>query len=201
MTTTCSITPFSGASIRLLHQMPSESRSVQSRLWIIRKQRSDHHRLLLWIITEGVADCGGEINVENGTFNPWQFSIMSRPSDWTHYAQSALHCFRNARRFCQSRKTPAALRRSCLSVVDKKRARFSMRLLGKTEVYHLCVITDKCYGACTYNARGDYASVFSSSTHATGGFLAVLIGYASSAAIIWQAALSPEPPLHKSLAG
>lgn len=40
-----------------------------------------------------------------------------------------------------------------------------------------------------YNARGDYASVFYSSTHATGGFLAVLIGYASSAAIIWQAAI------------
>lgn len=33
------------------------------------------------------------------------------------------------------------------------------------------------------------------------GFLAVLIGYASSAAIIWQAAIVPEPPLHKSLAG
>ena len=58
---------------------------------------------------------------------------------------------------------------------------------GKTEVYHLCVITDKCYGAVRYNARGDYASVFYSSTHATGG--AVLIGYASSAAIIWQAAI------------
>lgn len=40
-----------------------------------------------------------------------------------------------------------------------------------------------------YNARGDYASVFYSSTHATGGVSAVLIGYASSAAIIWQAAI------------
>ncbi len=39
-----------GASIRLLHRVPSESRSVQAELWIIRKQRNDHHRLLLWII-------------------------------------------------------------------------------------------------------------------------------------------------------
>ncbi|STG54916.1 benzoate transporter [Escherichia coli] len=40
-----------------------------------------------------------------------------------------------------------------------------------------------------YNARGDYASVFYSSTTLLAGFLAVLIGYASSAAIIWQAAI------------
>lgn len=33
------------------------------------------------------------------------------------------------------------------------------------------------------------------------GFLAVLIGYASSAAQSGKQRLSPEPPLHKSLAG
>ncbi|XNM75565.1 benzoate/H(+) symporter BenE family transporter [Escherichia coli] len=41
-----------------------------------------------------------------------------------------------------------------------------------------------------YNARGDYASVFSSlPPRYWRGLLAVLIGYASSAAIIWQAAI------------
>lgn len=39
--------------------------------------------------------------------------------------------------------------RSCLSVVDKSERDFPCDSSGKTEVYHLCVITDKCYGACT----------------------------------------------------
>ncbi|MFP1558822.1 benzoate/H(+) symporter BenE family transporter [Escherichia coli] len=75
-----------------------------------------------------------------------------------------------------------------------------MRLLRQNgSLSDLCVITANATVLYGDNSRGDDASLSTPSTTLLAGFLAVLIGYASSAAIIWQERLSSlEPPLHKS---
>ncbi len=138
-------------------------------------------------------DCGGEINVENGTFNPVAI--------FHNVATVGLDSLRS---ICPNiaLETPVASAsrerlqprcwRSCLSVVDKSERDFPCDSSGKTEVYQLRYNGQmlRCLYAITHEVTMRLFSIPPPTLLA--GFLAVLIGYASSAAIIWQAAIVAE---------